>query len=191
MKKFFPLLIILITFTGALSAQIIIDLYKNRNNISEQEKKETVVREEVFENAVLKNFNNQKIVLSKVKAPIVIINFWASWCQSCMQEFPNLVSFKNQYKDEDVRIIAINQDNTPDYRQKVYKTLKKFNINFDLVTDPSGRLGREFSVSNVPSTIIFYKGRAIDFIEGNFDFKNPEFSARIRGLMRYSSRASK
>ena len=49
--------------------------------------------------------------LSKVKAKYILLEFWASWCQPCREENPQLVATYNKYKSKGFEIFAVSLDN--------------------------------------------------------------------------------
>lgn len=50
------------------------------------------------------------IDLSKYKGKVIIIDFWASWCEPCKIELPYLNDLNKKYKGKDVVIIGVNLD---------------------------------------------------------------------------------
>ena len=46
--------------------------------------------------------------LDEVKEPIVIVNFWASWCNPCVEEFPSMLKLVEAL-DGKVAIVAVSQ----------------------------------------------------------------------------------
>ena len=48
--------------------------------------------------------------LSKYKGKVIIVDFWASWCEPCKIELPYLNNLAKKYKGKDVVIIGVNLD---------------------------------------------------------------------------------
>jgi peroxiredoxin len=48
--------------------------------------------------------------LSSLKGKIILLDFWASWCQPCRKENPNVVLLYNQYKDKGFDILGVSLD---------------------------------------------------------------------------------
>jgi thiol-disulfide isomerase/thioredoxin len=53
------------------------------------------------------------IDLSKYKGKVVIVDFWASWCEPCKIELPYLNNLAKKYKGKDVVIVGVNLDEKP------------------------------------------------------------------------------
>jgi peroxiredoxin len=56
--------------------------------------------------------------LSDLQGKIVILDFWASWCQPCRRSFPMMMNFYNKYKDKQVEILGISTDSNPEVWKK-------------------------------------------------------------------------
>lgn len=54
--------------------------------------------------------NGSKITLSNLKNKVVLIDFWATWCQPCTEEILHLVELYQKYKDQGFEILAISVD---------------------------------------------------------------------------------
>ena len=58
----------------------------------------------------LNDLNNQKQVLSKWKGKVLLVNFWATWCNPCVKEMPDLSALQSSIKNKNVQIIGIGVD---------------------------------------------------------------------------------
>ena len=59
----------------------------------------------------LKDINGELIKLADYKGKVVILNFWASWCDPCVEEFPSMLELIDKFNDK-VVMIAISADYT-------------------------------------------------------------------------------
>ena len=93
---------------------------------------------------------NERFVSSKeFGKEIVLVNFFATWCQPCRVEHTYIKRFSNE---KGIRIIGINyKDNS----KKALKWLKKLgNPYSDIPVDQSGRIAIEWGVYGIPETFI-------------------------------------
>jgi thiol-disulfide isomerase/thioredoxin len=127
--------------------------------------------------------NGKKSSLDKIDSKIIIVNFWASWCVPCLEEFPSLVSLKSKYQDKDLEIVGINTDDK-DSIKDAKKIMTKYKINFPIVFDNDGALVSKFKVSAIPITIIFNKGKVIEVSNGAKDFVSGEFLETVKSLIK-------
>lgn len=172
-KKIIPLLLFIMAFSGFLTTQILWDQFHLNARQDDQEKQKYSVYEKEFQALKLTTVKGEKVSLSEEKSPIVVLNFWASWCLPCIKEFPSLVKFQEKYAGK-VRVIGINGDEE-DPEINVKKTTDKYKLNFDSTIDPKSTISNKFMISTYPVSMVFHKGKVIfvsskihDFMESSF-----------------------
>jgi len=72
--------------------------------------------------------NYQKIVAAH-RGKVVLVNFWATWCEPCREEMPFLASLENRLRDRGLVLIAISADE-PEQEADALAFLKKTGIRF-------------------------------------------------------------
>lgn len=113
---------------------------------------------------IFKEINGADIPLSSLKGKWVMINYWASWCQPCLDEIPELNQLYNEHKDN-LTVFAVNYDAHSIRKQQ--KLIKKYNIEYpSLINDPAKML-RLGDITGVPMTFVFDpKGELSDTLYG-------------------------
>lgn len=61
---------------------------------------------------------------------ILLLNVWATWCQPCVAEFPDLIKLSNAYNKDRVEIVGISVDYPDEIESKVIPFLKNHNVPF-------------------------------------------------------------
>ncbi|MEX2551817.1 MAG: TlpA disulfide reductase family protein [Actinomycetota bacterium] len=91
----------------------------------------------------------QLLSSEQLKGHPVVINFWASWCVPCREEARTLEQGWLKYKDEGVRILGVNvQDSEADAQAFV----KEFGVTFPSVRDTDLKLWTKMGVRGLPET---------------------------------------
>lgn len=62
-----------------------------------------------------------------------IINFWASFCQPCLEEMPNFQKAANKYKNNGLRLVFVSLDLPEAYPKKINLVISKLKINSEVV----------------------------------------------------------
>lgn len=108
----------------------------------------------------LKSMTGDEIVLSKLQGHPVLVNFWATWCGPCRQEFPALVRTYKKYKDQGLVIIGVNyQDENSD--QGVLTFMENTLVNFPVVRDTGDRVGRMYRINGLPTSFFIDRSGVI------------------------------
>jgi len=99
----------------------------------------------------LANRAGGEVSLSGLKGQIVMINFWASWCGPCRQEFPALDQIYRKYKPMGFTIVAINVESE---KADAERFLGKTPVSFPILFDPDNKVSSNYGVSAMPTTFL-------------------------------------
>lgn len=183
MKKYFPIILPFMVFTGFLAAQIAFNIVSTSLGQSDKEKKISVYYENLYSEKTFQGSKGESIALSKIKAPIVIVNFWASWCTPCLKELPSLVKIVQTYGTDKIFVVGINADEENQLRE-IERISAKYSLNFPTVPDKGGGILNDFMVSGIPTTLIFHKGKLQEKIQGEKDFSSIETRQMFNKLLK-------
>ena len=100
-----------------------------------------------------------------IKGKVVLVDFWASWCEPCKQSFPAMEDLHHRYGDRGLLIIAINVDeNRPDMEA----FLKKNNATFVVLRDPNQKLVEKTGIATMPSSFLLDREGKVRFAHTGF-----------------------
>lgn len=103
---------------------------------------------------VLKTIQGQAIPFSSLKGQWVFINYWASWCQPCLEEIPELNQFYQAHKkDKQVQLFAVNYDGLPVAAQK--QLINQLGISYPSLSNNPARFLKLGDITGVPVTFVF------------------------------------
>jgi len=99
--------------------------------------------------------NNQRVRLSDYAGKVVVLDFYATWCEPCRAETPLLVKLQQQYSAQGLQIIGLNVGGDDD-RDKVPAFAKEFGIQYPLGF-PDDDLYDQFlsDIENIPQSFVF------------------------------------
>ena len=113
------------------------------------------------------------------KNKVVVVNFWATWCGPCVEEFPGLVSLQKKYKAKGLDLVTVSFDEPKDVPGKVKPFLRKIGLASGTFANKGGaeidegylkylepKLAADAAIA-LPRTYIFARnGKLVKTLEG-------------------------
>jgi thiol-disulfide isomerase/thioredoxin len=118
------------------------------------------------------------VSLDQFRGKVVVLNFWASWCPPCLEEFPSLAQLQQQMPGIVVLAISFDQDPAA-YRQYVLDN----HLGVRTLLDTSQRSNLAFGTTRPPETFILDRSGVVrrKFI-GAQDWVSPEITGYLQHL---------
>jgi thiol-disulfide isomerase/thioredoxin len=111
--------------------------------------------------------DKQRAKLSDYLGKVVLVDFYATWCEPCRYETPHLVKMQQQYAAQGLQVIGLNVGGEDD-RAEVPKYVKEFGIQYPLGF-PDDELVEAYlgNNENIPQTFVFDRsGKLVKHITG-------------------------
>ena len=114
---------------------------------------------------------------------VVIVDFWASWCNPCKSSFPVLEELHQKYADLGVVIIGVNVD---DKRAEMEQFLKEHKATFPIVHDADKHLVAAADIATMPTSFILDGTGHIRAIHNGFhgDKTKQQYITEIESLLK-------
>lgn len=113
--------------------------------------------------APLTGLDGNKRTLAQARGRILLVNFWATWCQPCREEIPGLQRIGRKYARNGLEIVGIAIDNAA----KVREYAADMNIDYDLAIAGMEILAVSKSLGNpagvLPFTVILDRDRRLAY----------------------------
>jgi peroxiredoxin len=123
-------------------------------------------------------FGKNPVKASSIKAKIVLLNFWASWCEACVSEMPSLQTLWNDFKDKELAVLPVNVEEEPG---TVLPSLaKEINLRMPIYVDPKTKLAELFDVHSLPFTVVLDDNRKVlKLFNGEVDWNDKSIRAEF------------
>ncbi len=122
----------------------------------------------------LKQPNGEPLKLSDYKGKIVLLNFWASWCEPCIKEFPSMISLVEKMKGELI-LLAISADYEEQDMKNFLKAFKVDSPYIYVAWDKDQETAKSYGTFTLPeSYIIGKKGELIRKVSGIEEWDTPD-----------------
>ena len=112
---------------------------------------------------IAQDADGNSIKLSELRGNVVVLNFWFIKCGPCVAEMPALNAIKEQYKNENVKFLAI----TFDKQEMVDQFLEKKDFNYNMIPDASHVI-QMYGVQSFPTNIVIDKKGYVTLKETGF-----------------------
>jgi cytochrome c biogenesis protein CcmG/thiol:disulfide interchange protein DsbE len=131
----------------------------------------------------LTDLSGHPLTLSQYRGTVVLLDFWATWCEPCRQEIPHFIDLQNKYGSQGVQIIGISMDDDP---QPVRDFYQEFKMNYPVVMGTAKVAEQYGGVLGLPvAFVIGRNGRIYSKHVGAADLKALE--KEITGLLQNGS----
>lgn len=116
------------------------------------------------------SLTGEKVPMQSLRGKVVMVNFWATSCTTCIKEMPEMVQTYNKYKDKGLDFVAVAMSyDPPNY---VLNYAQSRNLPFKVALDVQGDVAKSFDdVKLTPTTYVIDKqGNIIKRYVGEPDF---------------------
>jgi len=103
--------------------------------------------------------NGSSYAVGGPREKALLLNFWASWCDPCKQEAPELNAMALKYKDV-LDIYGVNVT-SQDYKPNAERFIKKFSLTFPVLFDLKGEVFAEYNGAAFPTNVLIDKNGVI------------------------------
>jgi cytochrome c biogenesis protein CcmG/thiol:disulfide interchange protein DsbE len=120
--------------------------------------------------------------LADLRGRVVLVNFWASWCEPCRDEAPILERLWQRYRNRDVVVLGID---ARDLSEEALAFARRYGLSYPSLRDGTDGAERDFETTGVPETfLIDRQGRIANHVIGQLAPQNePTLRAQIEALL--------
>ena len=119
--------------------------------------------------------------LPEARGQVVVLNFWASWCEPCRAELPSLELLAQRHERDRVQVLAANFRETDG---TIRHFLAQQPMTLPILRDRDGAAARAFQVRIFPTTVVIGRdGRAAFTVTGELDWTGPHARSWLAPLL--------
>ena len=136
----------------------------------------------IYDNVIFLDDADEEINIQNLDSKLIILNFWATWCEPCKEEMPSLNRLQANQKLKNLKIYPINIGKENLKKVKSFFTELDIN-NLEPYFDNPSTLAKTFSLRGLPTTILLNsKGQEFARIIGSINFDNENFINWLKNL---------
>ncbi len=114
---------------------------------------------------------------------LVVLNFWATWCQPCIVEMPSLEALWRRYRDRGLIVVGISVDRgAPKALLEPY--VRNLKLTFPILLDPDSKTSDRWRVTALPATFLVRPGgEVVGMAMGAREWNSDEMRALVERLL--------
>jgi thiol-disulfide isomerase/thioredoxin len=112
------------------------------------------------------SLDGKRVDPNKLAGRVVVLDFWATWCEPCVNSMPVLTDVCRQYADKGVVFFAVNIGETAD-QARAFSVEQKWTAT--ILLDPDGKVADAFKVDAIPQTVIVGPAGTIQAVHVGFN----------------------
>ena len=133
----------------------------------------------------LQNLTGKTVTLDSLKGKVVFVDFWASWCGPCKQEFPEMNKFISKYTDRDAVVLAVNIDKSRSHAEEFLSRIPDLSRKVLVVLDPDATVVASYNARLMPTSFIIDKTGVVRFIHFGYNEDDPsKWASEIDALLK-------
>ncbi len=98
--------------------------------------------------------------LADYKGQVVLLNIWGTFCLPCRDEMPAIEKLHQAMAAQGLKVVAISMDD-PGFEQKIRDFAKQYDLTFQILYDPSGKIVNDYQTTGVPETFVIARDGVI------------------------------
>jgi peroxiredoxin len=114
----------------------------------------------------LPTLKGQTVSLASLRGKVVLVDFWAQWCEPCKKELPELDKLAKSYAGKGVVVLAVNIDKQ---RANAERLVKQLGLSLDVLLDPAGSVAGSYDPPKMPSSFVVDKHGIVRYVNEGFE----------------------
>jgi peroxiredoxin len=134
----------------------------------------------------LSTLDGGRVAMADHHDKLVIVNFWATWCQPCTLEMPSLEALWQRYRDRGLVVLGVSVDRgAPKTLLEPY--VRNLKLTFPILLDPDSRTSDRWRVTALPWTFLVRPGgEVVGMATGAREWNSDEMRALVERLLPHS-----
>lgn len=136
----------------------------------------------------LEDLDGRMHSLADYRGKVVLVNFWATWCEPCRAEMPSMERLRAQLSGQPFAVLGVNM---AEPLSRIEKFTAAVPVGFTLLRDRDGTTAKAWRARVLPASfLVGPDGRVRYYVYGELDWTSEAVLAKVRELLRSSASSS-
>jgi peroxiredoxin len=119
--------------------------------------------------------------LADYRGTVVLVNFWATWCEPCRDEMPSIQRLRQKFAGQPFAVLAVN---VGEPEARIRKFLAQVTLDFPVLLDPEMSVTRSWQARILPASFLVGRdGRVRYSLVGELDWADEHAVKTVSGLI--------
>jgi peroxiredoxin len=119
--------------------------------------------------------------LADYRGKVVLVNFWATWCEPCLAELPTIEQLRAAFAGRPLVVLAVQMGGSA---RMARDTAEKLSLRFPMLLDRNSAVSKAWGVNLLPASFLIAPDGAVAFTHyGELDWSEAEARRRIERLL--------
>ena len=120
--------------------------------------------------------------LADFRGKVVLVNFWATWCEPCRDEMPSMQRLKHRFDGKPFAVVAVNVGES---EARIGEFLQKLPLDFVILRDHSSAAMKAWGVRGLPASFIVGRDGRVRYSHiGELNWDDDKLAATVERLLR-------
>lgn len=130
----------------------------------------------------LHDLSGKPVDLASMKGQVVLVNFWATWCEPCKEEMPSLDRMTQKLAARGLKVVGVNFG---EGKPRIEQFLKTVPVGFPILRDDDSAVSKAWRVRVLPASfLVDRKGMLRYQLIGEANWDDPAVQAPILELLK-------
>jgi thiol-disulfide isomerase/thioredoxin len=130
---------------------------------------------------VLQDLNGRTHRLADYRGKVVLVNFWATWCEPCREEMPSIERLRQSLAGKPFEVLAVN---IGEPLGRIERFLEKMPLGFPVLLDRDSGAAKAWKARVVPATFLVGPDGRIRYVHyGELDWSSEPVRKRVAELL--------
>jgi thiol-disulfide isomerase/thioredoxin len=119
--------------------------------------------------------------LADYRGKVILVNFWATWCEPCREEMPSIDRLRSSLKGKPFEVLAVNM---AEPLSRIEKFMAAVPLGFPVLRDRQGAAGKAWKAKFLPASYLIGRDGRIHYVAyGELDWSSDAVRARVNELL--------